>query len=191
MSLAHAAEELNRLVERVRQLVVAGDLPGEKLGNAWVVPSEAVPGASAASSPRVDGRSMRVACLEISAAEVDLDRPGRYRRRADVVCCQMSRGDVDEVARHAAAMTGGAAAAAEYGVDPASSNHADIYVARRVFDELSSMVADVSRSIRRGTTPGRRRRDVWDLIPPGAFVPRCAAALDLLDSGNPSLDRCS
>ncbi len=85
-----------------------------------------------------------------------------------------------------AAMTGGAAAASEYGVDPGSSDNADIYVARRVFDELHSMVAYVL-----DPAGGVRLRvvddDAWDVIPSGEFVPRGAAALDLLDSGNPRL----
>lgn len=184
MSLARASEVLNLSVERVRQLVVVGDLPGEKLGNAWVVPSEAV--LARRHSPRQGGRPLdaRRAWQEIAAAKVDLDRPGRYRRRADAVRCQMSRGDVEEIAGHDAAMTGGADAAAEYGVDPGSSDNADIYVARRVFDELHSMVAYVP-------DPAGRVRlrvvddDAWDSIPAGEFVPKGAAALDLLDSGNP------
>jgi hypothetical protein len=184
LSLAHASEVLNLSVERVRQLVVAGDLPGEKLGNAWVVPTEAV--LARQHFPRQGGRPLdaRRAWQEISAAEVDLDRPGRYRRRADIVRCQMSRGDVEEIARHEEAKIGGAEAASEHGVDPGLPDLSDIYIARRVFDELHSMVAYVH-----DPTGGVRLRvvddDAWEAIPAGEYVPGGAAALDLLDSGNP------
>ena len=40
VSLADASQLLGVSSERVRQLVVAGDLPGVRFGNAWAVPGE-------------------------------------------------------------------------------------------------------------------------------------------------------
>jgi hypothetical protein len=57
LPLADAADLLGVSVERVRQLVVGGQLPGQRFGNVWVVPEDAggaavVTCARQAGSPR-------------------------------------------------------------------------------------------------------------------------------------------
>jgi hypothetical protein len=182
--LAEAARLLGVSVERARQLVVTGQLPGRRFGNAWAVPRAAI--ASRKHSPGIRGRplgSMR-AWEEIVAGRADLERPGRYRRRAEVVRCDMSRADADALPELIGAMVGGVRGAVELGEHLAIDDSFDLYLSARSFGSLASIVAfglDAS-----GRVALRVVNDaVWDVIPTGGFAPRDAVALDLLDSGDP------
>ncbi len=97
VSLSDASSILGVSSERVRQLVVAGDLPAQRFGNAWAVPMDAVVARRHAS--RSGGRPLGAvrAWCEIVRDDVDLGRPGRYRSRADVVRCEMSHADVESL----------------------------------------------------------------------------------------------
>src|SRR4051795_1842418 len=99
LSLSDASRVLGVSIERVRQLVVAGDLPGQRFGNAWAVPRDAL--VARRHYSRRGGRPLnaRHAWNELVASRVDLSRPGRYQRRAAVVRCEMSRADVDSLPR--------------------------------------------------------------------------------------------
>lgn len=62
----------------------AGDLPGQRLGNAWAVPAEAV--VARRQSSRSGGRPLGAvrAWREIIGGDVDLGRLGSSQRRAEV-----------------------------------------------------------------------------------------------------------
>jgi len=184
LSLADAAVVLRVSPERVRQLVVAGDLPGERFGNAWVVPKAAVTSrlhaAAGGGRPLGVGRAWR----EILDGAVDLGRSGRYLRRAMVVRCEMSRADREYLVTHLGAMEGGVRAAVEYGAGLVESDEFDVYVPRELFDGLHGLVAMVNDAF--GSTRLRVVPDaVWGALPPNHVVPRGAVALDLYESGDP------
>lgn len=186
VSLADASSILGVSSERVRQLVVAGDLPAQRFGNAWAVPMDAI--VARRHSARSGGRplgSVR-AWREIVDGDIDLSRPGRYQRRAEVVRCELSRADVESLRGAVGALISGVRAAIEFGASliAADDRDRDLYLSRRAFGQLGSVVAAVPDSL------GRVRLrvvddDVWGIISGGEFAPRGAVALDLLDSADP------
>lgn len=184
VSLADASSILGVSVERVRQLVVAGELPGARFGNAWAVPRDALVARRHSSS--AGGRPLGPlrAWREIVSGAVDLGRPGRYQRRAHVVRCAMSKADVESLPRNSEALIGGVEGAIEYGSSLSPSEGSDVYLSRRVFDRLPSLVAYVADplgSVRLRVVDD----DAWDVIPSGEVAPRDAVALDLLESADP------
>lgn len=184
ISLSDASSILGVSVERVRQLVVAGELPGRRFGNAWAVPKDALVARRHAQHP--GGRPLGAvrAWHEIVAGSLDLDRPGRYQRRAEVVRCEMSQADLDSLPRVADARVSGVLAAIEYGASLIASDDSDVYLSRaavNVLDSRVAMVRDPFGSVRLRVVDD----DAWEVIPRGDLVPRGAVALDLLDSGDP------
>lgn len=184
LSLSDASRLLGVSVERVRQLVVSGDLPGQRFGNAWAVPREAIIArrhhAGRGGRPLGPVRAWR----ELVAGDIDLGRPGRYQRRAAMVRAEMSRADVDALLAVNGALDGGVRAAIALGSPLVASDERDLYLSRSAFGELGSKVAVVLDPL----GPVRLRvvdDDAWVLIPSGELAPRGAIALDLLDSGDP------
>jgi hypothetical protein len=184
VSLADASSILGVSSERVRQLVVAGDLPAQRFGNAWAVPMDAL--VARRHSSRPGGRPLGPlrAWREIVGGDVDLGRPGRYPRRGDVVRCEMSQADLESLPGAAGALKSGVRGAIEYGASLIASNDHDLYMCRSAFDQLDSLVAVVPNSL----SPIRLRvvdDDAWGIISHGELAPRGAVALDLLDSADP------
>ena len=184
LSLAEASGVLGLSVERVRQLVVSGQLPGRRFGNVWVVPLDAI--AARRHSPGVRGRPLSAmrAWEEIVAGRVELPKAGRYHRRADLVRCEMSRADAGALPERVGALIGGVAAAVEHGELLAADEHADVYLPRSAFAGLDSLVAFIPDPV--GSVALLVVDDeAWALIPAGGVAPRGAVALDLLESGDP------
>lgn len=184
VSLADASSILGVSSERVRQLVVAGDLPAQRFGNAWAVPMDAVVARRHAS--RSGGRPLGAlrAWHEIVSGDVDLGRPGRYRRRAGVVRCEMSQADVESLPAAAGALIGGMRAAIAFGAPLIASDDHDLYLSRSAFAQLEPLVAFVPDPL--GLVRLRVVDDVaWGIIAGGELAPRGAVALDLLDSADP------
>lgn len=184
VSLADASRILGVSVERVRQLVVAGELPGARFGNAWAVPRDALVARRHSSS--AGGRPLGPlrAWREIVAGAVELGRPGRYQRRARVVRCAMSTADVESLPHNSDGLIGGVQGAIEYGSSLSAAEGGDVYVSRRAFDRLPSLVAYVADPL--GSVRLRVVDDeAWDVIPSGQVAPRGAVALDLLESADP------
>jgi hypothetical protein len=184
LSLAAAADLLGVSVERVRQLVVRGQLPAQRFANAWAVPKEAI--AARRHSPGVRGRPFGPlrAWQEILAGPIDLQRPGRYQRRANVVRCQMSRADSDSLPEIVGALLGGVRAAIDLGAELAQDDSVDLYLSATSFHGLEARIAFVPDAA--GSVSLRVIDDeVWPLLPKESRVPRNAAALDLLESGDP------
>jgi hypothetical protein len=184
LSLADASSILGVSSERVRQLVVAGDLPAQRFGNAWAVPMDAVVALHHAS--RSGGRPLGAvrAWSEVVRGDVDLGRPGRYRGRADVVRCEMSRADVESLPAAGGALLGGVRAAVAFGAPLVAADDHDLYLSRSAFAQLESLVAFVPDPL----GPVRLRvvdDDAWGMISGGELAPRGAVALDLLDSADP------
>lgn len=184
VSLADASSILGVSSERVRQLVVAGDLPAQRFGNAWAVPLDAI--VARRHSARSGGRPLGAARAwrEIVDGEIDLGRPGRYQRRAEIVRCEMSQADFESLPRAVGALMSGVRAAIELGASLIASDDHDLYLSRRAFDQLVSLVAAVPDSL------GQIRLrvvddDAWEIMSGGEFAPRGAVALDLLDSADP------
>lgn len=182
--LAAAADLLGVSVERVRQLVVGGQLPGQRFANVWVVPKDAI--AARRHSPGVRGRPLgpRRAWQELVAGPIDLQRPGKYQRRANVVRCQMSRADSESLPEMVGALRSGARAAIDLGAELAQDDGVDLYLSAKSFHGLEARIAFVpdaaGRVVLRVVDD-----DAWNLIPDGAVAPRNAVALDLLESGDP------
>lgn len=184
LPLADAADLLGVSIERVRQLVVGGQLPGQRFANVWVVPKDAI--AARRHSPGVRGRPLGPlrAWHEIIADHVDLQRPGRYQRRAEIVRCEMSRADADALPELVGALIGRVRAAVELGEQLAIDDSVDLYLSAKSFDNLDARVAFVpdvaGRVVLRVV-----KDDAWRLVPKDAIAPRAAVALDLLESGDP------
>ena len=90
VSLADASQLLGVSSERVRQLVVAGDLPGVRFGNAWAVPRGAVAARRQVSNRRGRPLGERRAWEAIASGGVDLSNVSRYRNRGVVERYSMS-----------------------------------------------------------------------------------------------------
>ncbi len=184
MSLSDASSILGVSSERVRQLVVAGELPAQRFGNAWAVPRDALVARQHSSRP--GGRPLGPvrAWREIVAGDVDLSRPGRYKRRAEIVRCEMSHLDLESLPRAVGALASGVRGAIAFGASLIASDDHDLYLSRGAIGQLDSLVAvvrDPLGSIRLRVVED----DAWAIIPLGASAPRGAVALDLLDSADP------
>ncbi len=184
VSLADASDILGVSPERVRQLVVAGDLPAARFGNAWAVPRSAL--LARRHSARPGGRPLgaKAAWHEIVSGAVDLNRPGRYQRRAHVIRGEMSNADLESLVAREGALRSGVLGAIAYGAALSPGESGDLYLDRQAFEELDSVVAFVPYSL----GPVRLRiidAEAWELIAPGPLAPRAAVALDLLDSDDP------
>lgn len=121
---------------------------------------------------------------KIVDGDIDLSRPGRYQRRAEVVRCEMSDADVESLPGAVGALMSGVRAAIEFGASLIVADDRDIYLSRSAFGRLDSLVAAVPDSL------GRIRLRVvddepWGIISGGELAPRGAVALDLLDSADP------
>lgn len=184
LPLADAADLLGVSVERVRQLIVGGQLPGQRFGNVWVVPKDAV--AARRHSPGVRGRPLGPvnAWHEILGGSINIRHPGRYQRRANAIRCEMSRADVSALPEMVGALVGGVRAAIELGEQLAADDSVDLYLSAKSFAGLDERVAHVpdvaGRIALRVVDDG-----AWGLLPKGALVPQAAVALDLLESGDP------
>lgn len=145
LPLADAASALRVSVERVRQLVVAGDLPGVRFGNAWAVPKRAVQARRHQANRRGRPLGGRRAWEEILAGSVDLDDVGRYRKRAQPHRGHLGRGDLAFLSDHELVAVSGIAAAVDYGeplVDDRSE--AVLYLPRSLSEQLPDVVALVA-----------------------------------------------
>ena len=184
-TLPGARTESPRLsVERVRQLVVAGQLPGQRVAKVWVVPRQAV--VARRHSPGASGRPLGPlhAWQELLRGDLDLQRPGRYQRRASLVRCDMSRADSDALPKLGGAMVGGVQAAIQLGEQLAPDDSLDLYLSAASFRDLDAQVAFVPNA--NGRVALRVVDDAaWNLLPERAVAPKAAVALDLLESGDP------
>jgi excisionase family DNA binding protein len=194
LSLADASELLGVSSERVRQLVVAGDLPGVRFGNAWAVPRDSIDARRQVSNRRGRPLSARRAWEEVAAGDVDLSNVSRYRNRGEVHRYEMSAADLEFVSRHEGSMVSGVAAAVGLGEQlQAVPGAADLYVSASAHGLLGSLVAAV---------PDQLGGIALRVVPDEAWVfveavssgkdeaghrlaPRAAVALDLMESGDP------
>jgi len=194
LSLADASALLGVSPERVRQLVVAGDLPGVRFGNAWAVPRESIDARRQVSNRRGRPLSWRRAWESIAAGDVDLSNVSRYRNRGDVHRYEMSTADLAFVSGQEQAMVSGAMAAKRLG-EPLQADRAgaDLYVSASLHGQLGSLVAAVPDRL--GEVILRVVPDeVWSYVeslaadqgePGSRLAPAAAVALDLMESGDP------
>jgi excisionase family DNA binding protein len=193
LSLADASVLLGVSSERVRQLVVAGDLPGVRFGNAWAVPRDAIDARRHASNRKGRRLSARRAWESIADNDVDLSNVSRYGNRGDIRRYQMSSVDVAFVSKQQRAMVSGAFAAISYGEPLSAGARSDLYVSRSLHDELKSVVAAAPDQL--GAVILRVVPDgLWSYVkglsseqtaPEHRVAPRAAVALDLMESGDP------
>lgn len=194
LSLADASAILGVSPERVRQLVVAGDLPGVRFGNAWAVPHDAVASRRQVSNRRGRPLGARRAWESIAACDVDLSNVSRYRNRGEVHRYEMSAADLAFVSRHDGALVSGALAAIDLGeLLQAGGADSDLYVSASLHDELRFLVAAVPDQLG-GVVLRVVPDEVWSLVDGVAvdqseasvrLAPRAAVALDLMESGDP------
>lgn len=96
----------------------------------------------------------------------------------------MSWADVESLPGAVGALISGVRAAIEFGASLIAADDRDLYLSRRAFGQLGSVVAAVPDAL------GRVRLrviddDAWGIISGGEVAPRGAVALDLLDSADP------
>ncbi len=193
VSLADASVLLGVSSERVRQLVIAGDLPGVRFGNAWAVPRESVDARRQVSNRR--GRPLRARCVweQIAVGDVDLSNVSRYRNRGEVHRFEISAASVDYLSRRDDVLVSGVVAAVGFGelLQPNDAS-ADLYIPAELHGHLDSLVAAVPDQL--GSVALRVVPDeVWSEIIGHAAIgngnsrlaPRAAVALDLMESGDP------
>ena len=194
LSLADASALLGVSSERVRQLVVAGDLPGVRFGNAWAVSRESIDARRQMSNRRGRPLSARRAWQQIAAGDVDLSNVSRYRNRGEVHRYEMSAADLAFVSEQKRAMVSGAVAAIGFGERlQAEGAEADLYVSAALHSELGSLVAAIPDQMG-GVILRVASDEVWPYVESFAFeqgaagarlAPRAAVALDLMESGDP------
>lgn len=192
VSLADASQLLGVSSERVRQLVVAGDLPGVRFGNAWAVPRDAVVARRQVSNRRGRPLGERRAWDAIRSADVDLSNVSRYRNRGVVERYSMSAADAAYLVSDLGAVESGVAGAVFHGeLLQAAGAELDLYVSHRVHGGLASAVAAVEDPL--GSVVVRIVSDeAWHVVealaskPDGGrlVAPAAAVALDLMDSGD-------
>ena len=115
LSLADASALLGVSSERVRQLVVAGDVRGVRFGNAWAVSRGSIDSRRQLSNRRGRPLGALRAWEAIAAVEVDLPNVSRYRNRGVIHRYEMSGTDLEFVSEQDGAMVSGAVAANGYG----------------------------------------------------------------------------
>ena len=193
LSLADAAVVLGVSPERVRQLVVAGDLPGVRFGNAWAVPRDAVLTRRHMSGRRGRPLGPRRVWEMIARGEVDLGYVGRFRNRGEVYRYSMTAGDVEHLRRRRDVVVSGVDGSVAFG-ELLSSEDApvDLYMARSAHESLGSDVVAVVDPL--GSVVVRVVADeLWPLVEAMStdgdegfrVAPRGAVALDLMESGDP------
>ena len=144
VSLAAGSQLLGVSPERVRQLVVAGDLPGVRFGNAWAVPHDAVVARQQVSNRRGRPLGERRAWADIVAGDVDLSNVSRYRNRGVIERYAMSAADAASLVSDRGAVESGVAAAIFHGqLLQAEGAEKDVYVSSLLHSELGSIVAAV------------------------------------------------
>jgi len=194
LPLADAAARLGVSVERVRQLVAAGDLPGVRFGNAWAVPQAAVAARRHQSNRRGRPLGPRRAWAEILAGGIDLTAVSRYKHRARRRRGQLGPGDRAHLSDHDSVRISGVAAAIAYGEplidDPAA---AVLYLPAGLDERLSRSIAFVEDELG-SVILLVVDDDVWPLLADhesgGArhrLAPKAAVALDLMASDDPRL----
>lgn len=191
LSLADASNLLNVSIERVRQLAVSGELPSQKIGNAWAVDRGAV--LARRDRPTKQGRPLgaRRAWSELFAGKSGvLAAPARYRRRAALQRYRMNRFSVESLVADHGAILSGVEAANEYGeiLTPVVS---DIYVSEELNESLPSVVAalrDPFGEVNVRVVPN----NVWGFLVDSCaesdgkkLAPPLAVALDLYGSTEP------
>ena len=191
VSLADASQLLGVSSERVRQLVVAGDLPGVRFGNAWAVPRDAVAARRQVSNRRGRPLGERRVWQAIGSGNVDLSNVSRYRNRGVVERYSMSAADAAYLVSDLGAVESGVAGAVFHGeLLQAEGAEPDLYVSQRVHERLASVVAAVADPL--GSVVLRVVSDEgWPDVealaskPDGGrlVAPAAAVALDLMDSG--------
>jgi len=193
LSLADASALLGVSSERVRQLVVAGDLPGVRFGNAWAVPRDAVAARRQVSNrrgrPLAAGRAWEV----IAAGDVDLSNVSRFRNRGLPHRYSMSGADVEHLSSRPRVLVSGVRAAIAYGeLLQEDAAEVDLYMAKSELDNMGSVVAAVPDPL--GSVVIREVDDDALAAATAAslsdaegvmFAPRAAVALDLVESGDP------
>lgn len=192
MSLADASQLLGVSSERVRQLVVAGDLPGVRFGNAWAVPSGAVAARRQVSNRRGRPLGEKRAWFAIRHGEVDLSNVSRYRKRGEVERYAMSAADVQYLMDNLGAIESGVAGARSYGqLLQVEGAEIDLYVPSSVHARFGAEVAAVQDPL--GSIAIRVVSDeMWPEVQALALgvdgerliAPPAAVALDLMDSGD-------
>ena len=194
LSLAAASSLLGVSSERVRQLVVAGDIPGVRFGNAWAVPRDSIDARRQVSNRRGRPLSADRAWESIAAGDVDLSNISRYRNRGQVHRYEMSAADLAFVSGQDRTMVSGLKAAQEFGELLAPVDvQADLYVAASLHVELGSMVALVPdqlgaiaiRVVSEGVWSKIESLDLQQDGDGRRLAPRAAVALDLMESGDP------
>lgn len=193
MSLADASVVLGVSPERVRQLVIAGDLPGVRFANAWAVPRDAVLARRQVSSRRGRPLGPRRVWEIIARGEVDLDDVGRFRNRGKVYRYSMTAGDIEHLRHRRDVVVSGVDGAVVHGELLSSQDASiDLYLARSAHESLGSDVAAVVDPL--GSVVVRVVADeLWPLVEAISadgdegfrVAPRGAVALDLMESGDP------
>ena len=192
LSLADASALLGVSSERVRQLVVAGDLPGVRFGNAWAVPRDAVDARRQVSNRRGRPLSAMRAWEAVAGGDVDLSNVSRYRNRGDVYRYSMSSADQQFLSQDPRVLVSGVSAAAGYGEGvQVSSGEGHFYMAHDFHTDLHALVAavpDPLGSVIVRVIPDDLWSQVYDLGESGSgsrLAPSAAVALDLMESGDP------
>ncbi len=192
LSLEDASSVLGVSVERVRQLVHSGDLPGIRFGNAWAVPRAAVIARRQAPVRRGRPLGARSAWNAIVAGGVQLADVGRFRNRGRLRRIEMSVAGVQHLVAERSAALSGVHGAISYGeLLPEDRQNHRLYLSARASGAIGSEVAAVDDPL--GNVEVRVIPDeVWDdiidafaLIDGQRIAPRSAVALDLMGSGDP------
>jgi excisionase family DNA binding protein len=212
VSIREAAQALGLSEQRLRQLAAAGRIPSEKIGRQWLFDRAALDPASrrvAAGRPLSAANAWAVLCLLDGGQPRWADAAVRYRLRRRIAeepdwvvralgtseprsvihSWRVLPGDLERLRRDQGIVVTGLAA---------GRPDIDIYPDPSRFDGYAAL-ADVARiqlgiqPLERSSEPNVRLRvpvQLW-VLAMGTTAPRAVVAADLLDDGDPRVERAA
>lgn len=203
LSVADAADELEVSPRRVRQMLAAGDLPGQRVGRSWAIDRADVerlrrsdvgrPWSAASAWAVLDlaaGRNPELSPVERSRARKRLAESGldglvsRLRARSDRREMYAHPSALDRLGAERAAVRGGVSAAAEFDVDLIADGEAEVYIRVSKVKDLIDRYALDGDSDRPNAVVRVVDDDVWPFGDDDRVAPWSVVAVDLLDAND-------
>lgn len=201
LGVVEAAEELEVSPRRVRQMLVSGDLRGQRVGRNWAIGRADIQRLQRKGVGRPWSAASAWAVLHFAAGSDPVLSPverSRARKRladsglAGLVDRLRARAERREMYAHPSALRrlanesgvvrGGISAAAEYGVDLIAGDEAELYVRANKVADVSDRFALEEGSDRPNVILRVVEDEVWPFGGDDRVAPWSVVAVDLLDA---------
>lgn len=201
MSVVEAAEELDLSPRRVRQLLAAGQIPGQQVGGTWVIERMSLDelrrvGVGRPWSPRsawavlglASGRDLKLSPVERSRARRRLAETGlvglveQLRSRAVRNDFYAHPSALARIVREPGVLRGGVSAAPEHDVDLIALDFAEVYVRESQLPNLVAQYALEANADRSNLLVRVVVDDVWPFDAADDVAHWPVVAIDLLEA---------